>query len=177
MATPLSHLAVPLALAVALGPDIVPPGLLALALICAVLPDIDALGLWLGIPYDHPFGHRGFTHSLPFAATLAGAGMLLAPALGAEPAFAFGVLLVSAASHGLIDALTNGGLGVALFSPFSFRRYFLPWRVIEVSPLHPAVLVSWRGLHVLRSELRWVWGPGLGVALAGLALQALLGRF
>ncbi|PKO67975.1 MAG: hypothetical protein CVU23_07010, partial [Betaproteobacteria bacterium HGW-Betaproteobacteria-17] len=111
MATPLSHLAVPLALAVALGPDTVPPALLALSMLCAVLPDVDALGLWLGIPYAHPFGHRGFTHSLPFATALAGAGAWLAPALGADPLTAFGVLLASAASHGLIDAMTNGGLG------------------------------------------------------------------
>ena len=166
MATPLSHLAVPLALTAALGSDIVPPGLLALALVCAVLPDLDALGLWPGIPYAHPFGHRGITHSLPFAVALAGAGTLLAPE--AEPRIAFGVLLVSAASHGLIDALTNGGLGIALFSPFSHRRFFLPWRVIEVSPLRPSALFSRRGIEVLRSEMRWVWGPCLAVALAGM---------
>lgn len=165
----------PLALAAALGPDIVPPGLMMLALACALLPDVDALGLWLGIPYEHPFGHRGFTHSLPFAAALAGAGSLLAPALGADPLIAFGVLFVSAASHGLLDAMTNGGLGIALFSPFSQRRYFLPWRVIEVSPLRPSVLFSRRGLRVLRSEMRWVWGPCLAVALLGLALRGLAG--
>lgn len=176
MATPFSHLAVPLALAVALGQDTVPPGLLALAMICAVLPDIDALGLWLGIPYEHPFGHRGFTHSLPFAAALAGAGALLAPALAADPSTAFGVLLASAASHGLIDAMTNGGLGIALFSPFSQRRHFLPWRVIEVSPLRPSALFSRHGLRVLRSELRWVWAPCGVLALAGIALRELLGR-
>ena len=176
MATPFSHLAVPLALAVALGPDTVPPGLLALAMICAVLPDIDALGLWLGIPYEHPFGHRGFTHSLPFAAALAGAGVLLAPALAADPSTAFGVLLASAASHGLIDAMTNGGLGIALFSPFSQRRHFLPWRVIEVSPLRPTALFSRHGLRVLRSELRWVWAPCGVLTLAGIGVRELLGR-
>jgi inner membrane protein len=156
----------------ALGPDIVPPGLMALALVSAVLPDIDALGLWLGIPYEHPFGHRGFTHSLPFAVALAGAGSLLAPAVGATPSTAFGVLLVSAASHGLIDAMTNGGLGIAFFSPFSRRRSFLPWRVIEVSPLRPSALFSRRGFEVLRSETRWIVLPCLMVALAGLALRA-----
>ena len=171
MATPLSHLAVPLALAAALGPDIVPPGLLVLALVCATLPDVDALGLWLGIPYDHPLGHRGITHSLPFALALAGAGALLAPRLGAEPAITFWLLFASAASHGLFDAMTNGGLGVALFSPFSSRRHFLPWRVIEVSPLRPSALFSRRGLVVLRSEVRWVWIPCLAVALTGLALR------
>jgi inner membrane protein len=177
LATPFSHLAVPLALTLALGGDIVPPGLMALALVCAVLPDIDALGLWLGIPYEHPFGHRGFTHSLPFAVALAGAGTLLAPALGSsDPLTAFGVLLVSAASHGLIDAMTNGGLGIAFFSPFSNRRGFLPWRVIEVSPLRPSALFSRRGFAVLRSEMRWVWMPCLVWALLGMALRGLAGR-
>jgi inner membrane protein len=171
LATPLSHLAVPLALTAALGTATVPPGLMALALACAVLPDIDALGLWLGIPYEHRFGHRGFTHSLPFAVALAGAGTFFAPALGADPWVAFSVLLVSAASHGLIDAMTNGGLGTALFSPFSSRRYFLPWRVIEVSPLRPSALFSRRGLEVLHSEMRWVWGPCGVLALVGGVLR------
>ena len=165
----------PLALTVALGSDMVPPGLVALALVCAALPDVDAVGLWLGIPYDHPFGHRGFTHSLPFAAALAGVGCLFAPELGVVPWVAFVVLLVSAASHGLLDAMTNGGLGVALVSPFSHRRYFLPWRVIEVSPLTLPGLLSRRGLRVLASELRYVWVPCLAVALAGVALRGALG--
>jgi len=176
VATPLSHLAVPLALALALGGDIVPPGLMALALVCAALPDIDALGLWLGIPYAHPFGHRGFTHSLPFAVALAGAGTLLVPALGADPLTVFGVLLFSAASHGLIDAMTNGGLGIAFLSPFSHRRSFLPWRVIEVSPLRPSELVSRRGFEVLRSEMRWVWLPCLVIGLVGFAVRTLVGQ-
>jgi inner membrane protein len=48
------------------------------------------------------------------------------------------------ASHGILDAFTNGGLVIALFSPFSNERYFFPWTPIEVSPnclacidLHP----------------------------------------
>ena len=166
----------PLALAVALGPDAMPPGLVALAVACAVLPDLDALGLWLGIPYEHPFGHRGFTHSLPFALALAGAGSLFAPALGVDASTAFWVLFVSAASHGLIDAMTNGGLGIAFFSPFSNRRGFMPWRVIEVSPLRPSALFSRRGFCVLRSELRWVGLPCGVLALLGTVLRALLAR-
>ncbi len=174
MATPFSHIAVPLALTAALGPDLVPAGLVAAALVCSVLPDLDAVGLWLGVPYAHPFGHRGFTHSLPFSVALAAAGALLAPQLGAEPWPAFGVPLASAASHGLLDALTNGGLGVALLSPFSQRRYFLPWRVIEVSPLSPFAFLSRRGLQVLRSELRWIWLPCAAVGLLGYAARTLL---
>ena len=37
------------------------------------------------------------------------------------------------ASHGLFDAMTNGGLGVAFFAPLDNARYFLPWRPIPVS--------------------------------------------
>lgn len=175
MATPFSHPAVPLALFVALGPEWMPPTLLAAALVLAVLPDLDALGMWLGIPYEHPFGHRGFTHSLPFAAVVAGAGAFYMSSFGLDPWLTFAVLFVSAASHGLIDALTNGGLGVALFSPFSQRRHFLPWRVIEVSPLRPLELLSRRGLAVLCSELRWVWLPCAAVALVGLAVRVAVG--
>lgn len=176
MATPLTHLAVPLALIVALGPDLMPPGLLFAALAFAVLPDIDALGLWLGVPYAHPFGHRGFTHSLFFSALLASAVALFAPALGAMPGVAFGVLFVSIASHGLLDGLTNGGLGVAFLAPFSQRRYFLPWQVIEVSPLSLLALASWRGLHVLGSELRTVWVPCMAFGLTGFVLRTLFGQ-
>lgn len=176
LATVISHLAVPLALTMALGPDSVPTGLMAVALACSVLPDIDALGLWFGIPYAHPFGHRGLTHSLPSSVALAVAGCLLAPELGAQPWIAFLVLLVSAVSHGLLDALTNGGFGIAFFSPFSNRRYFLPWRVLEVSPLSLLGLFSRRGLRVLSSEVRYVWVPCLLFGLVGLALRGFLGR-
>lgn len=174
--TPISHLAVPLMLSVALGPDLVPTGLLVLALAAAVLPDIDAVGLWLGIPYEHPLGHRGFTHSMSFSVALAGMGAFLAPWVGAAPSTAFLLLLAGTTSHGLLDAMTDGGLGIAFFSPFSTRRYFLPWRVIEVSPLRPAALFSQRGLRVLGSEMRYVWAPCLLLALLGVALRSLAGR-
>ena len=39
----------------------------ALALLAAA-PDLDVLGFSLGVPYAHPLGHRGVTHSIAFAA-------------------------------------------------------------------------------------------------------------
>ena len=39
------------------------------SIIVAVVPDLDALFI-RAIPYSHPFGHRGFSHSLFFAALL-----------------------------------------------------------------------------------------------------------
>jgi hypothetical protein len=42
---------------------------------------------------------------------------------------------LATASHGLLDAMTDGGLGVAFFSPFDKHRYFFPWTPIRVSPI------------------------------------------
>lgn len=42
---------------------------------------------------------------------------------------------VVVASHPLLDILTDGGLGCALFWPFDGTRYFAPWRPIPVAPI------------------------------------------
>jgi hypothetical protein len=68
------------------------------------------------------------------------------------------------ASHGLLDALTNGGRGIAFFAPFSNHRFFFPWRPIQVSPIGVG-LFSARGLAVLQSELRWILLPSVIIAL------------
>lgn len=70
-------------------------------------------------------------------------------------------LFLVTASHGLLDALTDGGLGVAFFAPFDNHRYFLPWRPIRVSPIAMGRFFSGRGLAVLQSELLWIWLPSM----------------
>jgi len=174
MASILSHPAVPLAIGIAAGPEAVPPALTAVACLASILPDADSIGFWLGVPYDSPFGHRGFTHSLCFAALIALGCARLAPRLGAPAATVFAVVFVSAASHGVLDALTTGGRGVAFFSPFSNARFFLPWRVIAVSPIGVAPFLFERGVRVLRSELAWIWAPAAAVGLAGIAVRRLV---
>jgi inner membrane protein len=66
---------------------------------------------------------------------------------------------ILSASHGLLDALTNGGSGIALLSPITNKRYFFPWTPIEVSPLSIKVFISQRGFTVLISEMIWIWAP------------------
>src|SRR4051812_6554488 len=105
----------------------------------AMLPDADVVGFALGVPYAAPFGHRGATHSLLFAAA---AGAAAALAVRKPRLIPWCVALV--ASHPLLDALTDGGLGVALLWPFSDARFFFPWRPIPVSPIGAGFL-SWRG--------------------------------
>jgi hypothetical protein len=41
------------------------------------------------------------------------------------------------ASHGLLDTMTDGGLGAALLWPFNLTRHFAPWRPIPVAPIGP----------------------------------------
>lgn len=169
MPTVLSHVAIPLAVGVGLGTGVVPRRLMIAGVIASVLPDLDVIGLRMGIAYAHAFGHRGVSHSLLFAAVLAALACLSAPLLRSTRLAAAVFIGLCSASHGVLDMFTNGGLGVELWWPFSEERVFAASRVIEVSPLSLHRVFSGRGLAVLQSELLWVWLPA---AAAGLALLA-----
>jgi inner membrane protein len=133
-----------------------------LSLLCSVAPDIDAIGFKLGIPYQHWLGHRGFSHSIVFAAALGLIASLFVQEKSTKRrCILFGVLFASGLVHDVLDAMTNGGLGIAFFSPFSDSRYFLPWRPIEVSPLSLRRLLTPRGISVMKSEFVWVMVPSL----------------
>ena len=166
MPTVFSHAAVPLALGLGLGRDAVPPRLLLAGVVASTVPDLDVLTFSWGVPYAAPLGHRGFSHSLLFAVALALLGAAAARALRAPPVRTFAFLFVAGASHGALDTLTTGGLGVALLWPWSDRRLFAPaaLRVIAVSPLGLGFF-SARGLTVLGSEVLWIWPIALAVSL------------
>ena len=148
-----------------------------LAIICTILPDIDVAGFQLGIQYGDFWGHRGFTHSLSFALLLS----LIVVRLGfsqdrfrnLRPRLIVFFFLVTA-SHGLFDALTNGGLGIAFFSPFDTGRYFLPIRPIQVSPIGIHDFLKWGGWHVLESEFKWIAFPSLLLLFLSISLRYLL---
>ncbi len=71
---------------------------------------------------------------------------------------------VSILSHGFLDAMTSGGLGVGFFIPYSSERFFFPLRPIRVSPIKN--FLTARGLVVLQSELLSVWFPLLSIAVS-----------
>ena len=128
----------------------------------SLVPDLDVLGFRLGVPYDAPFGHRGASHSLLGAAAIAGLCAALPGRGGASRLHTFLVAWAVVTTHGLLDALTDGGRGVALLWPLSSERFFSPWTPIPVAPigLH---LFSWRGAYVVAWELLlfsplWLWG-------------------
>ncbi|HKH75133.1 MAG TPA: metal-dependent hydrolase [Vicinamibacterales bacterium] len=99
------------------------------------LPDADVIGFQFGIRYADEWGHRGASHSLMFAIAVGAAIGALAP-LFKRPALRTAITAILVlASHPLLDTLTNGGLGCAVFWPFANTRYFAPWRPIPVSPI------------------------------------------
>jgi inner membrane protein len=121
--------------------------------IIALWPDLDAIGLWLGIPYNDPLGHRGATHSLLLAVLVALACYAYAARRSLPPLRTGVVGLVAAASHGLLDTMTyGGGLGCALLWPFSDARFWAPVRFIPIAPIGLGML-SARGLHVMMAEI------------------------
>src|SRR5437870_1795824 len=69
----------------------------------SALPDADAL-FFGAIPYSHPFGHRGFTHSLFFAVLIGLFAAVLFSKAGWAPAHSFLSLAflfaVAIVSHG-----------------------------------------------------------------------------
>lgn len=159
MPTIFTHPAVPIAIGYGLGKDIIPPRLIVAGVIASIIPDLDVLAFWLDRAYSHDLGHRGITHSLAFAVVLGFVAALLASWLRAKRLNSFLFVTISAASHGVLDMLTNGGLGVALLWPYSSERIFFPWRVIEVSPLSLWQFLGLRGWRVVGSEFLWVWLP------------------
>ena len=134
-----------------------------LAVACSILPDIDSIGFHMGIPYGALWGHRGITHSLLFAAILAACLSARFGELFRRRWKLAGLLFVITTSHGLLDAMTDGGLGIAFFSPLDPHRYFLPWRPIPVSPIGMGGFFTARGLHIMWNEILWIWCPTLAV--------------
>jgi len=173
--TLISHPLPVLALGLALGSRIIPPRLLLAGMLAACLPDLDVLAFKFGIAYSDAFGHRGFSHSLLFAGICGLLAALCSRALACGPLKAGLWISLATASHSLLDALTDGGLGVAWLWPLSEQRYFMPWRPIAVSPFINGFF-SPRGLAVLTSEARWVWLPCLCLAVTGIGMRRLLAR-
>ena len=163
MPTVITHAMVPLVVGAALGRRTVDPRLVIAGAFAAMLPDFDVIAFKLGIAYADTFGHRGASHSLLFAASIGLIGAFGCRALRSPAWLTLAWLFACTASHPLLDAFTNGGLGVALLWPWHDTRVFAPWRPIAVSPIGASFFGA-RGLAVLWSELRWVWLPTLAIA-------------
>lgn len=154
MASTVGHVLTGVAFGTAILPRTTSRRVWIAGVVCAALPDIDAIGRPFGWG-DVAFlgGHRGLTHSLLFALIL---GLLVTlmwfrdgPWNKAHTRIAL-YLVVATAAHGVLDAFTSYGPGVAFFFPFSSTRYVSAWRPLQAA-----------------NEIAWVWLPTILVITAG----------
>ncbi|MBA2650373.1 MAG: metal-dependent hydrolase [Legionella sp.] len=131
---------------------------------CSVIPDIDTLAFKFGIPYETMFGHRGFTHSIFFALTLSVTIVLIFfrehPFFSKKTITLVLFFFICTMLHGILDAMTSGGKGVAFLAPFSNERIFSPFHPITVSPIGVRFF-SEQGIAVIQSELLCIWLPSV----------------
>lgn len=124
-------------------------------ILASCLPDLDVLHMVFRLPFRHPWGHRGASHSVCLALLVGGvvAGLLFGmnrfrsrhlPALSLG---AYTTLMML--SHLLIDAFSQEGIGLMPLWPFS-----------EVRPVHALPIIP-------------VAHPGADFRFAPLMLEAL----
>jgi inner membrane protein len=175
MASAFSHAIVALAMGKAIRTKELGRRELFLGALCSVVPDLDVVGFRFGIQYGDVWGHRGITHSIVFAALLAGSLVALwyrgKPAVATTGLFLY--FFLCTASHGVLDAMTNGGLGIAFFSPFDTTRYFFPVNPVLVSPIGVSDFFSPYGVRVLFSEAIWIWLPSFAAFVVLRGVQRL----
>ena len=168
MPSSLSHAMVAIAVGTAIAPRPMLRPFLVTGAICAVVPDLDAIGrLSGGGDFEWLGGHRGFTHSLTFAMLL---GSLAATATFSDRRWTgyrlrFGLFAAAVtAAHGSLDAFTSIGAvtsPVQFFSPFSTHGYVSAWQPIHglFSELFYCLLPL-AGLTRLACHLRSIPWPG-----------------
>jgi inner membrane protein len=166
MASIFGHIAASTALGFSIFPKQTRTATLLMAGFCAFAPDLDVLAFRFGISYESQWGHRGFTHSIFFALVFGAVMTLLLKALSPKDTVGYrtaAFLILCTLSHPLLDMLTNGGLGCALWWPYSAERLFFPSRPILVSPMSIGGFMSGWGVRVLLSELLWIGLPALAL--------------
>jgi len=140
-----------------------------LTLICPMLPDADIIGFRFGIHYGDFFGHRGFFHSLFYALLLTLFVVCVFfrdKKIFSKDWFLFVLyFFLLTGTHGVLDAFTDGGLGIALLSPFDNSRIFFLWQPIEVAPIGISRFFSPWGVRVIISEMLWVWLPAISLLI------------
>lgn len=136
--------------------------LILLSVAYSMLPDADVIGFAIGIPYEHQLGHRGASHSIFFSLCLAFVSTyIFFWKTEIKKIYIFLILFLSGASHGFLDAITNGGHGIGFFWPIDHGRYFLPYRPVEVSPIGVKAFFSSWGVRVMISEFVFIMCPAL----------------
>lgn len=142
-----------------------------LGMVASILPDLDVLAYHFQIYGNSMWAHRGITHSLFAALLWAFILVVVFHRKKAHQLLLGTYYFLATASHGLFDAMTTGGDGITFFAPFSEERYFLPFRMIRVSPIGISEFFSEWGVKVLQSEFIWIGIPTILMILLGAFLN------
>ncbi len=171
----ISHAVIGLAIGAAISTRNHQGSLIWMSVLASSFPDIDGLSFLFGIPYKSLFGHRGFFHSIFFAFLLS--NILIYFGLPNVKLFAQRwfyyetIFFLITLSHGILDAMTAGGMGVAFFSPFSNKRYLFPWKPLIACPLTIRDFFSEWGKIVAINEFICIWIPSFIILLFSLWLK------
>lgn len=165
------HAVAGLAITAAFHRDKLPRRTWALAAFCAVAPDLDWFVSLGNIHRGHVLNHRGAAHSLFAAACIAAVVFLTCFRKEQRRGAVWLCLTVAAMSHGLLDACTAGGVGVALFMPFSDTRWACIWQPGHVAPLPLNRAHTHFFLSSLLDEARWIGIPALAVGMCSRLLR------
>jgi inner membrane protein len=134
--------------------------------VVAALPDVDAIGRPFGnLAFEALLGgHRGFTHSVMFALAFSAMvtwGFFRTPQWTPLRRRLWAAFALAVASHGVLDALSTIGNGVAFWAPFSWIHYEFGWQ--PLGEIGPGPRGPERAFDVVANELVWVGLPSLMV--------------
>lgn len=148
---------------------------LRVALVFTALSTFQDVDILLPSSWGGGWVHRGALHSPAAALAAAAIGVLLLWDLGGR-ARTFLFALAVAVSHGLLDILSRGGVGVMLLWPLSLVRVDSPWQPLPPSPfaahyLSPRFLLRLIQETLLFSPLLvwacWPRGPAVRAPVSG----------
>jgi inner membrane protein len=157
VASAIAHAAVALARGAAGVPEELDRRLFVATIACACWPDLDYGTLLFEVRPNETFGHRGGTHSL-FVAIVVAAIVAFA-FFRAQFLRVFSFLAVAGASHGILDAMTAGDLGVALFWPLTSARFHFPFALLASCPVGMNEYFGYWGILTIANEVLYVVLP------------------
>lgn len=161
MPTFISHPAVALATMPLLNGIQKKPFVVMTGAVMTILPDIDYINYkFIGIPYGDIWSHRGFTHSIVFSLIVASLFTLVFKQQKRNTNLVVWLYFsICGISHGLLDAMTNGGKSIPLLFPFSNEGIFFGFRPIKVSTLTAEKFFGYQGFITVQNEMLYIWLP------------------
>ena len=164
MPSVVAHAAAALSVGALFRSSALPTRFWVVAGLAVALPDLDALLR----PFSNTEaeqlvgGHRGLTHSIPFAMALAAVmvrSRVMGPGWIGSRLNLWIWLSLAIASHGILDIFTRYGEGVALLAPISWHQFKSSWTPLGTGGACRGIVAC--AVWGLSNEFLWIWVPSL----------------